>query len=200
MRSLRGVTAAAGAVLVTALIPATGPASAGSSDVEILIADNAYSRPGVRIDLGDDVRWDNTDPDPHTTTSDQGFWDSGSLTSGGDPYIRVFTSAGKFRYHCTFHAHMHGRVTVDFRVVGGSAARGWVLRWATVPAAEGLGYDVTYRKVGTTRWRPFRRDTAGARGLFDPARNGDYQVRTRTTNLVEDLESGWAPIQVVRIR
>jgi plastocyanin len=63
------------------------------------------------ITAGDSVRWTNNDGVPHTSTSDAAIWTSGTL-SPGQSYMRAFTSAGTFPYHCAIHISMKDTLTV----------------------------------------------------------------------------------------
>jgi plastocyanin len=69
--------------------------------------------------VGDVVEWDFSDDQngPHTVTSDDGStFDSqakGVTGNKGDKFQFTFTKAGTFPYHCTFHANMHGAITVQ---------------------------------------------------------------------------------------
>ena len=65
----------------------------------------------ITIRVGQTVTWTNTDPVPHTVTSDAGLWDSGDIASGGS-FSRAFLIAGSFGYHCSMHPAMTGRVVV----------------------------------------------------------------------------------------
>jgi plastocyanin len=67
--------------------------------------------------VGDVVEWDFNDDQngPHTASSDDGStFDSQKTVTGnkGDKFQFTFTKAGTFAYHCTFHANMHGTITV----------------------------------------------------------------------------------------
>src|SRR5207249_10262495 len=57
------------------------------------------------------VRWTNMDTAPHTSTSDTGIWDSGTLAQG-QTYSRRFDTVGTFPYHCTVHPNMMANVVV----------------------------------------------------------------------------------------
>lgn len=87
------------------------------ADVEVVgIRDFAFIPAEITIARGTRVVWVNCEDDAalgHTTTSDDGVWDSGSpfLTQGGT-YDRVFNGAGSYPYHCTPHPFMQGTVTV----------------------------------------------------------------------------------------
>ena len=89
------------------------PLPAGSADVTI--RDFTFSPASVSIKVGATVRWTNQGPSAHTSTSDNGVWDSGQLNppSGGGGYggggtaagtfQTTFTKAGTYGYHCTNH-------------------------------------------------------------------------------------------------
>ena len=85
----------------------------------------AFSPAAVSTTLGGAVTWTFQDSVAHTSTSDQGFWDSG-IKSGGATYARTFTSAGTFAYHCTIHSMMRGTVKVPL-TASGTASKGYKL-------------------------------------------------------------------------
>jgi plastocyanin len=79
--------------------------------VTVKMRDNVF-RPGtITVLKGTRVRWVNRGSAPHTSTSRTGMWNSGIMTSG-DVFSRVFKRAGTFRYVCTLHPTMRGRVVV----------------------------------------------------------------------------------------
>ncbi len=63
------------------------------------------------INQGDTVRWTNMDLATHTSTSDQGVWNSGDIINL-QSYSRAFDSAGVFPYHCNYHPSMMDTITV----------------------------------------------------------------------------------------
>jgi plastocyanin len=65
----------------------------------------------LTVDRGTVVTWKNTSFISHTTTSTTGVWSSG-LVGPGRTFSHTFRRAGTFRYHCTLHAGMTGRVVV----------------------------------------------------------------------------------------
>ena len=96
----------------------TGPGSSmplppGSADVTI--QDFTFFPASLSIKVGATVRWTNRGPSPHTTTSDNAGWDSGTLSppNGGGGYGRggaaagtfqvTFPKAGTYGYHCAIH-------------------------------------------------------------------------------------------------
>lgn len=63
------------------------------------------------IHVGDTVTWTNNDGPPHTTTSDDAVWDSGTLTTG-QTFTFVFNTSGVFPYFCAIHPTMRGEIIV----------------------------------------------------------------------------------------
>jgi plastocyanin len=104
-------------VLVLALSSIAVPAGAGTDEVRggslvrVRIVDNRFRPRSITIPRGTSVRWVNRGNNPHTTTSNSGIWDSGTLTSG-ERFTRRFGRRGTFRYHCEIHPTMTGRVIV----------------------------------------------------------------------------------------
>jgi plastocyanin len=102
-----------------AAMPAMQPAAANpavlSGLVDVTIAGFAFDPAVITVTTGSTVRWTNTDPFTHTTTSDTGSldpWDSGQLGQGG-VFTRLFATPGTYHYHCTIHSFsMFGTVVV----------------------------------------------------------------------------------------
>jgi plastocyanin len=189
-RFTRGLVAVAATAAV--LVPSgAAEARAGAS---VTVANMAFTPASVSVALGESVTWTFQDSVPHTSTSDQGFWDSGTR-SGGASYVRRFTSAGTFAYHCTIHAMMRGKVAVPVRATGSPGA-GWALRWATKKAKGAITFDVQTRR-GSGAWRPLVSGVQTAGKKFDPARAGTYSVRARTVKGAK--RSGWSPTVTVTI-
>ncbi len=178
----------AAAVLAVVLVPQPSAAAGVTVRVEHLM----YLPGTVSVALGEKVTWAFPEISRHTTTSDQGFWDSGSRSSGAS-YARVFTSAGSFPYHCTFHPSMHGVVRVPVTVTAPSEAKR-VVRWSTARARAGITFDVQVKR-GSGPWRSYRTDTTKPKAALRPGRSGTYKVRARTTR--QGVDSGWSkPVRV----
>lgn len=96
----------------TTAAPADESADAGgdAEGTTITIADFAFG--GVtEVAVGDTVVVTNTDATPHTWTSEDGTFDSGSIGTD-ESFEFTFTEAGTFSYHCNFHPSMTGQITV----------------------------------------------------------------------------------------
>lgn len=91
--------------------PAATQAAPSTNEVQVTIEGFAYHSADLSIPIGTTVTWTNKDGAPHTSTSDDGLWDSGAL-SQGDSYSHTFDQAGIFNYHCTIHTSIKGTITV----------------------------------------------------------------------------------------
>jgi plastocyanin len=107
-RLMAGVAVAA----LMACGDSTGPACAGATCVTI--EDFSFAPATLTVKVGTTVTWTNAGPSAHTTTSDTGVWDSGTLnapgggggygmTSAGGTYQVKFTTPGTYPYHCKIH-------------------------------------------------------------------------------------------------
>ena len=63
------------------------------------------------VTKGTVVSWKNTGFFGHTSTSNTGLWNSGPV-GPGKTFSRAFKKAGTFRYHCTIHSGMTGKIVV----------------------------------------------------------------------------------------
>ena len=97
--------------------PAPTPTSGGpAASVAIptgaqSLGNRAYSPDNLSVAVGSSVTWTNSDGIAHTTTADNGVWNSGTVPAGGR-FSFTFQNAGTFTYHCTIHPGMIGTVTV----------------------------------------------------------------------------------------
>jgi plastocyanin len=92
------------------------PTTTGSS-VSIVagartLTTTAYNPNPIAIAVGGTVTWMNNDSIAHTSTGNNGEWDSGAVTPGAS-FSKTFASAGTFQYHCAIHPNMVGTVTVQ---------------------------------------------------------------------------------------
>lgn len=85
--------------------PESGPV------VEVPISGFSFAETELRVEPGTTVRWVNEDPVAHTTTSDEGLWNS-ALLGPGESYSRTFRTPGRHPYHCTPHPYMEGAILV----------------------------------------------------------------------------------------
>jgi plastocyanin len=109
----------AGLVLSSGCSSGNNPygASSSTSPVQnaantIVIKNYAFSPSTMTVPKGTVVTWTNSDGVGHSSTSDNGNWDTGIIQTGGSATAR-FDSAGTFSYHCSVHPMMKASITVQ---------------------------------------------------------------------------------------
>lgn len=80
--------------------------------VEVEISGLSFGEEELRVPPGTTVRWVNRDPVAHTSTSDDGVWES-SLIGPGETYSHTFERPGEYPYHCVPHPFMRATVIVE---------------------------------------------------------------------------------------
>lgn len=110
MRRIVGLLVALGLTL-TPTVSGTAVPIQGAT-VRVRMVDNAFRPRTIEVERGTRVRWVNAGDNVHTTTSNRGIWDSG-LLDPGETFSRVFRRSGTFRYHCSVHTSMTGRIIVS---------------------------------------------------------------------------------------
>jgi plastocyanin len=92
------------------------PGSAvGPDRAVVLIRGFAFLPDTLRIRPGTTVTWVNCeapDVEAHTSTSDSGLWDSGTIAPG-ESFERTFSVADTLSYFCRPHPFMRGTVLVE---------------------------------------------------------------------------------------
>lgn len=93
---------------------ADGGGSSAQDQVMVDIVDisEAFQPTTVTVAAGGEVTWVNSDDIPHTTTADDGTWDSGQL-EGGEEFTFTAEEPGTYPYICTIHPTMKGEVIVE---------------------------------------------------------------------------------------
>lgn len=183
----------------SALSPVTAdaaPSNDRAAGVTVDVVDMAFAQPSVKVPLGGTVTWRFRDSMAHSSTSINGFWDSG-LQAEGDTFARPFTSAGSFGYFCTTHDDMRGRVQVR-PTASGTPTAGYTVRWAS-KRTSGTAVDVQVR-TGSGRWQTWLANTSSLSGRFDRAGIATWQIRARTRNTTTRAVSGWSPAVRVAVR
>ena len=94
--------------------PAPQVASTARSITNVTIEDFDFNPAvfGVSVPPGTTITWTNNGPTVHTTTSDNGSWDSGDLQVG-QSFSFMFTDPGVYWYFCRPHPFMRGTITID---------------------------------------------------------------------------------------
>ncbi len=98
--------------MVILAVSLLGVAPAMATTYTVDIQNFAFVPAGRHILVGDIITWTNLDAVTHTSTSDNGVWNSGNLAPG-QSFSHTFTSAGDFPYHCAIHTFMHDTIFVS---------------------------------------------------------------------------------------
>jgi plastocyanin len=175
---------------------APSPPVLQAAGVNVDIVDMSFTPSKVTVAVGGTVTWHNQDTVGHTTTSDQGFWGSGTLSPGTGSFAHTFTSAGKYPYHCSIHTEMHGTVKVPVSATG-TPSTGWRLRWATAKGTGSTTYDVQVRKPGSKSWTTLKNAVTKPSAKYNPPAAGKYAVRARTRH--GSQATGWSPATALTI-
>jgi plastocyanin len=117
MNSHRRLLPAAGALVAVTSIASLTPALAtthvrahATSTTTVTLKDISFRKSTVKIAKGASIRWIWKDGDtPHNVT----FATKHSKTQKSGSYSLRFARAGTFKYHCTIHPGMDGKVVVS---------------------------------------------------------------------------------------
>src|SRR5215216_4202230 len=93
------------------------PAASAQDEMTVSIQDFFFDPDQLSVAPGTTVTWVNEGQAPHTTTADDGTWDSGTLQPGED-FSFTFDQQGTYTYHCSIHPDM----TASVKVSGGGEA------------------------------------------------------------------------------
>lgn len=80
--------------------------------IDIVSITEAFDPATVTVAAGTDVTWTNTDDIIHTTTAEDGTWDSGDMDPG-DEFTFTAEEPGTYPYICTIHPSMTGELVVE---------------------------------------------------------------------------------------
>ncbi len=99
---------AAGALFLTMMIIVIASCSSSTSanTPNTVTTTGAEFHPKtLTITKGTEVTWLNDDGVTHTSTSDNGIWDTKDIEAGKSKKI-TFNTVGSFAYHCIYHGDM----------------------------------------------------------------------------------------------
>ncbi len=92
--------------------PVAAPAEGAPRNVvEVEISNMRFQTATLTVPVGTTIRWVNRDPVAHTSTSDDGLWES-PLFGPGESFELRFDEAGTYPYHCAPHPFMKATVVV----------------------------------------------------------------------------------------
>ena len=106
----RAVRLILGALALLVLGLASSASAAPSAATQsVSVANFAFSPTSLTINIGDSVKWTNSDAATHTVTADAGGFNS-TLGPSGGTFTFQFAGAGTFAYHCNIHPSMTGSI------------------------------------------------------------------------------------------
>lgn len=104
----RSILVGALALSLMAMSGAT-PASSGEFTTKAKILDSGYQPKRLEIGQGTAVKWVNKGSETHTVTANDGSFDSSDVAPG-ETFRRRFKDTGVFKYRCTIHPELRGKV------------------------------------------------------------------------------------------
>jgi plastocyanin len=103
------LVACASIAWLTPALAAGPPRAHAASTTTVTLKDISFKKATVKIAKGESVKWIFKDGDtPHNVT----FATKHSKTQKSGSYTLRFARAGTFKYHCTIHPGMNGKVVV----------------------------------------------------------------------------------------
>jgi len=92
---------------------AVGPAIPAQAATVVKATQSLQFKPQtLRVHKGTKVVWKNTCTCTHTVTATSNNWSKNTTLSSGSTTSFTFKHTGTFKYHCTIHAGMTGKVVV----------------------------------------------------------------------------------------
>lgn len=171
--------------------------------MHVAALDDRFEPATVAVGRGGTVIFDFEGSTDHTATDGSGLelYDSGTVSPGGPSTRFTFEGAGLYRFVCSTHAGMAGRVQVPVRVTpsSGGIHRTFTVTWASVVPAGDHVYDVQIRRPGRN-WTSWRTGVAARADDFMPdGRKGRYRFRARMRDTGLGRASGWSVAATIRV-
>lgn len=148
------------------MAPATPVAPAAVRSLSIV--DTGMVPSGVVVAPGTLISWRNDGTRLHTSTADDGRWDSPALAPGDRFAIAAPSVPGVYAYHCRFHSYMRGTITVSLLSLATPATvpvGGRPTLSGTVPGAA-AGTVVTLQRRAKGAWEVVAEATTDASGAY----------------------------------
>jgi hypothetical protein len=181
-----------------------GPRTAGAGlpGGDITMLDNRFDPAVAVVAQGQSLEFTNFGQVVHDARDTTGAFIATDFLSPPDSQtVAPLPGAGEYRYYCTFHPEMVGRLRVPVRLTRAQAPAGApvVVRWAAERAPAGMVFDVQRRRPGTVRFVDWRSGVRSASATWRPATGGQWAIRARVRQPGEVAASGWSPVRVLRV-
>ena len=173
-------------------------AAPAQAAADVRIQNFAFSPTVFTTAEGSSVTWRNADLADHTATSDRvGFFNTGTIPSGGGRRSVTIDAAGTFGYHCRFHSSMVASLRAPIVLSSTTTTVGTAISVvaATADASSAFTYDYA-RKLGTGSWVIFKTKVASREIRFTPKTAGTFRFRSRVYNS-HGKPSGWSPSETL---
>jgi plastocyanin len=108
-------------MLAVLIAPSAGATGGQQTGTIVYIRDFYFSPAKIAVEPGTTVTWVNLGLHPHTVTSFDGQFDSGTLWPG-ESYTVKFIGHGTLGYYCAIHPSMTGSVGVGTPAASGGAS------------------------------------------------------------------------------
>lgn len=95
--------------------PAPPPAPALDpmpTTIEADISGFAFVPDTITVAVGTTITWTNKDSAPHTVSSRDGVFESGTMSRNAT-FSYTFEQSGTFEYYCKFHPYMTAKIIVE---------------------------------------------------------------------------------------
>ena len=187
------------------LVSSVGGLAEGAPAAEVHVnAFDDYFLPSlVTVRRGGTVVWDFTGLRTHSATDESGLdlYDSGLVAPGGSSFSFTFPSAGTYRFVCTLHEGMDGRISVPMRAAPKEASinKTFTVRWSKTDALPGFVFDVRIR-VKTGGWQLWQDGVTIANTVFHPEVVGKVRFAARLRSLSSGATSEWSEPVPIRVR
>jgi plastocyanin len=196
------VAAGAPASVARAADDRAGPVAA--ADVHVDVGEYFFAPGTAEVARGGTVVFDFVGAVTHTATDASGLdlYDSGNVPGGGPSFSYTFVAAGEYRFVCSPHPFMGGRVRVPVRAAPARGGRrdSFTVVWAAAAAVGNHVHDVQIRRPGE-RWSMWRRGRVHRSAPFVPdAGRGRYRFRARVRDVGLGESSRWSPATTIRVR
>jgi plastocyanin len=184
-----------GVVLASGALPSAAPAAAGQAARSVSMRDNAYLPTDTELAQGQAVRFTNFGQLAHDAVDDTGLelFATAVLEAPDAETVGPLPGSGIYRYYCTFHPDMVGRLRVPVTVTRSRTTAGSVVvvRVATERAPEGLVFDVQLRRPGGS-FVAWRTGVVRPVAAFRPAVRGSWTIRARVREAMATTASAWS--------
>jgi plastocyanin len=190
--------------LLTALLIVVVAAPAAHASQTVAIASFSFSPPSLTAGLGESITFNNSAAVDHTSTSDDGFWDTGRIAGGGGGYPTrssvdvVFSASGRFAYHCAIHPSMEAVIIVPIAVAPHGPVTAGTRLTITFASDQvtGRGYEVQRRR-GDRHWVTLASGASATSVTYTPGNVGKFRFRAAAT--MDGRMSGWSPNVLVKV-